>query len=359
MPASSTFGRADIGRELLRQHSPSHRGLRHQHRRHSSTANKEPLDLRSGGDLWNPKLNSLLLSAFPFCSVHATHTSGSARNGRYSRLTDTRELVHGLHPNSELTNSGCCNLIIHESRQKRLPMMQVSRFEVLARKSAELSRKPLILARRSAKLSTKPLIVSAGMRRSGSTLLFNMLREILVTKWKTRLSSGWEGDFASLPNGSVYLIKTHNLSRFLRWRARYCFFTYRDVRVAVVSDLRRFDRQITLESIRFMIRQYEIAKKTCKLIIKYEELIRDHVSFIHELSRILDIKVDSESIYHKTIELKPPHSGTGYSSVTLLHEGHLTHTKDHEWRQIIPSELQLKISEELSWWFSECGYPPE
>jgi len=125
--------------------------------------------------------------------------------------------------------------------------MRISRFKILARESA--------------KLSTKPLIVSAGMPRSGSTLLFNILREILVIKWKTRLSSGWEGDFISIPKGSAYLIKTHTLSHFYRWRARYCFYTYRDVRVAAVSVLRKFGQQITLESIRSMIRQYEIAKK--------------------------------------------------------------------------------------------------
>jgi hypothetical protein len=204
-----------------------------------------------------------------------------------------------------------------------------------------------LLTRAGAKLSTKPLIVSAGMPRSGSTLLFNILREILATKLNSRLSSGWEGEFLSLPKGSAYLIKTHTLSRLYRWRARYCFYTYRDVRVAAVSGLRKFNNQITLESIRSMIRQYEIAKKACNTIIKYEELIEAPLSFIQELSRILKINVDAERIYQKTFKLKPPNSGTGHSKLTLLHKGHFTHTKDHEWRQIIDSKLQMRINKRI------------
>ena len=153
------------------------------------------------------------------------------------------------------------------------------RFAVLAWKSAWRSAKlPGIIA----KVSTKPLIVSAGMPRSGSTLLFNILREILVTKWDSRLVSGSEKDFMSLPKGSAYLIKTHVLSQCYRWRAEYSFFTYRDVRVAAVSSLRKFGHPITLAGIRSKIRQYKTAKKTCNLIIQYEELVKDPISFIQK-----------------------------------------------------------------------------
>jgi len=197
------------------------------------------------------------------------------------------------------------------------------------------------------------------MPRSGSTLLFNILREILATQWSSRLSSGWESDVLSMPTGSAYLIKTHQLSRLYHLRAQYCFYTYRDVRVAAISNLRKFGRQVSLESVREIINQYKLAKKLCDKTIKYEELIKDPIPFINDLAQTLAIKVDPESIHKKTFALEPPAPGTGYSKVTLLHGDHYTQTKDHEWRQIIDKNLQVKINEEFAWWFDECGYPPE
>lgn len=207
------------------------------------------------------------------------------------------------------------------------------------------------------KLSHKPLIVSAGMPRSGSTLLFNILREVLRVKWKGNLSCGWVGDIMELPKGNAFLIKTHNLSPIYRWRAQHIFYTYRDVRVATVSRQRMFNLPITLESIRSAIKEYEFAKKSCHSLIKYEKLIENPIPFIKNIGQILNIEVDFENLIRSTFEQKKPNTNSKYSKDTLLHQKHFTHTKDDEWRTIIPIELQKSINKEFSWWFSECGYP--
>lgn len=213
------------------------------------------------------------------------------------------------------------------------------------------------VARTGLKLSWRPLVVSAGMPRSGSTLLFNLLREILTVKWQSGLSYGWRDDLLTLPRGTAYLIKTHDLSWKWRWRAAYSFYTYRDVRVAAVSALRKFDREITLGSVRDAIGGYEIAKHACNLCIKYEELIRAPERFARELARILRIEVDANRICSAVLSLAPPTDVGTYSKVTQLHAGHCTHTDADDWRTIIPPNLQRRISSEFAWWFSECGYP--
>lgn len=215
------------------------------------------------------------------------------------------------------------------------------------------------LLKLSRKFLIKPVVVSAGMPRSGSTLLFNILREILLTKWRDRLSCGWVGDVMELPKGAAFLIKMHKLSSYYRWRAQYVFYTYRDVRVPAVSGLRSFNRQITMESIRSDIEEYEVAKKASNLIIKYEELLETPNSFIRQLAQMLSIQVNAGEIYQNTLELSPPGTSSGYSKETLLHKKHFTHTSNNEWREIIPHELQVRINEEFSWWFRECGYPPK
>lgn len=211
----------------------------------------------------------------------------------------------------------------------------------------------------SLKLSTRPLAVSAGMPRSGSTLLFNMLRAILAVRWKEDLSCGWESDLLSLPKGKMYLIKTHNLNRFYfyRLRASYLFYSYRDIRTAAVSRLKKFNREITIDYIRDQISEYKTARKACDLCVKYEELIDKPDFYIQELARILGIEVDLARIRSKSVDLCPLTTEGGYSKATLLHKGHFTNTGDNEWQSVIPLDLQDKIHEEFSWWFSECGYP--
>jgi len=198
--------------------------------------------------------------------------------------------------------------------------------------------------------------VSAGMPRSGSTLLFNILREILSFKFRNRLSSGWQGDILSLKNGEVYLIKTHNIIKYYKIRADHIFYTYRDVRVAAVSQLRKFGQEITIPSLRAMIKQYEIAKSVCSACFKYEDFIQNTRYVVKECAEILGIEIDYNEICKKAVSIKPPDTGTGYSKDTLLHKGHYTNTGNNDWRSVIPESLQDDINREFSWWFEECGY---
>jgi hypothetical protein len=193
------------------------------------------------------------------------------------------------------------------------------------------------------------------MPRSGSTLLFNMLRLILKRKWP-RLSSGWCDDIASLPAGDAFLIKTHALGRFYRWRARNSFYTYRDVRVAAVSNFRKFGHMPSVADIRGMIHQYLIAKQSCDLIFSYEDLTGRTAKVVSSLSETLATPVQAECIVEEVLGLAAISTSEGYSKDTLLHEGHRTGTQDDEWREVLPAGLVAEVNSQFGWWFAECGY---
>ena len=212
------------------------------------------------------------------------------------------------------------------------------------------------------KYSTRPVIVSAGMPRSGSTLLFNLLKNILLIKYSDKLSYGWIGDVNKLPRGDAFLIKMHSLDDYYCFRSQFKFYTYRDVRVAAVSAIRKFDTEPNIENIRGHIQQYIVAKENCDLIIQYEDLITDPLRYTQKVSKKLGIPINQQEIVETTFNLQPPNvleDGMGYSQETLLHKGHFTHTKDHEWRSVLSKELQKEINAEFAWWFEECGYPLE
>ena len=206
------------------------------------------------------------------------------------------------------------------------------------------------------KLRAKPLVVSAGMPRSGSTLLFNIIREILKVEFGSKLASAWEADVQDLESGEAFLIKTHRVSRLLRFRAQHIFYSYRDVRVAAVSAMRRFEIPISLEWMRAEVEEYRKAKEVSRLIFQYEVLRNDPLLIVNQISRSLDIQVDAEEIVSSALCLHPPTS-SGYSKISLLHNDHMTHTEDEEWREVFPAVLVEQVNNELSWWFRECGYP--
>ena len=213
----------------------------------------------------------------------------------------------------------------------------------------------------STKLKFHPLVISAGMPRSASTLLFNIIREILAIKWGRSVSSGWTDEINELPKGNVYLIKTHHLERYYRIRANYSFYSFRDLRVAGISGMRRFGGTLCLEDFRDMVSQYKIAKAHCDQIIKYEDLISDPGQIIERIGKTLCIPVSPQEVIDKTFYLEPPAAWPGnkygHSVETLMHENHFTYTKDDEWRSLLSEELKESIASEFAWWFEECGYP--
>jgi len=215
---------------------------------------------------------------------------------------------------------------------------------------------PAELVRSLVKLRWSPLVLSAGMRRSGSTLLFNILRELLATEHRDGLVSGWVGDLESLPRGTIYLIKTHDLGA-LRHRAKAIFYTFRDIRTALVSDARRFQEPLTLEQVDQRIAQYTLARRHATLCLKYEELIASPLASVSAIAAALNVTADPEAIWNRASTLKSPTATDAYSKTTLLHPEHKTGTSDDDWREFLDPALADRIHARYRWWFRECGYP--
>ncbi|MCB0508971.1 MAG: hypothetical protein KDD21_11800 [Bacteroidetes bacterium] len=94
-------------------------------------------------------------------------------------------------------------------------------------------------------LLTNRYYFSAGMIRSGSTLLYNILRIILQMKYNGNISCGWIDDYDKLEKNRRYLIKTHSINRKLVFGAEHIFYTYRDIRECLLSFKIRFGTEPT------------------------------------------------------------------------------------------------------------------
>ena len=204
----------------------------------------------------------------------------------------------------------------------------------------------------------KRLIFSAGMPRSGSTLLFNMLKLILESEYEGKLQYGWVEEADEIPPADLYLIKTHHLSRMYIWRAYRSYYTFRDIRDVLVSRQKKFKNEPSIGIVRYYIRQFEVAKKNGVRMFQYEKMISAKRQILEELSYDLKLPIEPESILGQLPDPTNAGSETGWHDKdTLLHEGHVTGTKNREWEDVLPIELQKQIHSEFEWWFKKNGYP--
>lgn len=204
------------------------------------------------------------------------------------------------------------------------------------------------------RIGTSRLIMSAGMPRSGSTFLFNMLRVALEHEYGDNISSGWYADAPELAKGKVYIIKAHRLDAVLHARASQCFYTYRDARDAAVSYQRKFGREPSIEAFRHAMVQFQRARKYADLMLKYEQFTHAPEQTMADILRVLKIDADPAELTAKVPQASA--SGGKCDKSTLLHGGHATGTGQGEWRQVLKPELIEQIHSEFGWWFEENGY---
>ena len=204
------------------------------------------------------------------------------------------------------------------------------------------------------KMSRARLVLSAGMPRSGSTLLFNILR-IALSKQPGQLSSGWIGDLKSIPRGSTYLLKVHDIGLHRAIRASQVFYTYRDIRDALVSNQRKFGHA-SMSIARGWVKGYQFAQKHATRMISYEELTESLPETIAFLLEDLDVASSVQEVIAELPDQAKDVSANGYSKDSLLHADHRTNTTAGEWREVLDPNLCDSVNAEFGWWFEENGY---
>ncbi len=200
------------------------------------------------------------------------------------------------------------------------------------------------------------LILSGGMQRSGSTLLFNILKLVLSHDKQKVLSAGWVHDIERLPAGDIYLIKLHHINWLRGLRAAQVFYTYRDLRDALVSFSRKFD-QPTIELARKWIADFQWAERHADRMIRYEDLIGNLEEVVSCLMGDLHISAPVQEIIANIPDDKSGQNRDGrHSMETLFHSGHRTNTRTGEWRRELDSDLLDRLHSEFDWWFLKNGY---
>ncbi|MCP5061608.1 MAG: sulfotransferase domain-containing protein [Ignavibacteriae bacterium] len=207
-------------------------------------------------------------------------------------------------------------------------------------------------------------IVVCGMPRSGSTLLYNIIREIITNNQPTvdRYFSDASG-YKKLLKSEVFsnINKTHSFSPLLakRIEKEYTlgFFSHRDVRDIIVSlmqkgrimDIEDWLNTIKLEKL--VNDSILLAKIKNMTIISYQDMVEKKEEVILNISKKLNIIlkqdeikkiVEKTSIRHSREIVEKIQVEKEYDIKTQLHHNHIADGRVGKWKQIL-DEKQINI----------------
>jgi hypothetical protein len=269
--------------------------------------------------------------------------------------------VLGEQPNVEV--STYAELNAHRRADAPLPADAGDVFEASARLSPAT---PLVLIqngdRARQQLTDTPFWIAYGNVRTGSTMVFNLLR-ILANSLTSSAMSAWVGDFASpekffevieesqgILSGVLKIHRNHEaVNQRLRTGQAKAVLTHRNMRDCCYSywrmlgnrnspfykenpSLSLLEKFITKEIRAFQAK----ARQPHTLLLQEERIRNDTEGSIQQISEFLGLSIHSESRLFLAQYLSPDRLGelanarvsnknsTGHESVTFLHPGHIS-----------------------------------
>lgn len=158
------------------------------------------------------------------------------------------------------------------------------------------------------------LIVVAGLKRSGTTWMFNVVR-LALPEFQTTSNH-------DIPPGDV-ILKTHWWNKKLAEHASLIFSSWRDPKEVRESLIRFEGGEPAMGRI---LNHYEHWDEQAHYRMKYEDLLTNPREVVAEILSVLGSDADHDDILTRVSSIQPPEIGIDWE--TLYHAGHFT--KDRE-----------------------------
>ncbi|MHA1696288.1 MAG: sulfotransferase domain-containing protein [Candidatus Helarchaeota archaeon] len=204
------------------------------------------------------------------------------------------------------------------------------------------------------------IIISAGMPRSASTWLFNVIRILLNNYSNIDFDSGWISDINCSHKHDYLLIKTHHFNPIITKRAFIIFYSFRDIRDVLASKKRMFKIEPSFLEAKNLINADKKWKAMANYTMRYESMIESPNQEIKKIANILNI----QNINIKKIldDLSTENYNSGISKnkhfnyKNLYHKNHITNGKYGTWNKQVDKKLIKNIEKKYSNWFIDNKY---
>lgn len=216
------------------------------------------------------------------------------------------------------------------------------------------------------------VILSAGMPRSASTWMYNVVRSLLgaCPDMSSRYSAGWFQDLAMMARNPYLLLKLHFYQAQLATYASLIFYSYRDLRDAMASQQARFGGPAEMAWADLYVQSHEQWMQCAAYAMKYENMLTDKHGIVENLAHVLASRFlaplgivtsppDTDAIVHEVGKMSydsPGPKNPLYHEVNLFHRRHIINGRAGSWRQVLDPGLAAAVADKYRWWFDKYGY---
>lgn len=221
-------------------------------------------------------------------------------------------------------------------------------------------------------------IIVCGMQRSGSTLLFNIIIEILKEK-DNDVDTFFDEEIKYknlLANERSSIVKKNHtyltlVANRIKEGKSIGFFTHRDIRDVIVSSIQKgwlnnIDEWISNLRIKYMINNSILYAKTPNMhIFSYEQLMNSKIEVILEVAKILEVPLTEDaierienntSIKRTKKKLQSIPEGVKLEFADQLHKNHIADGQSGKWRMHLSKEEANRLTDYCSEYLHYFGY---
>lgn len=171
------------------------------------------------------------------------------------------------------------------------------------------------------------IIIIAGLYRSGSTWMFNAVKELLCLNDKSIKICNDPNNIPNCLDTDYLIIKTHEYDQLLKDKSHYIFTSYRKLS-EYKESLSRFmgeeiyDDRVTQDYQSFM--KWDVYSNYC---MKYNDLITNKKKVCNDLAKVLELPSVSKKFITHLEKIKP--SDKNFDEDTLYYKSHITSLDDN------------------------------
>lgn len=201
-------------------------------------------------------------------------------------------------------------------------------------------------------------VLCAGIHRSGSTWIYNVVRYLYLNQNYNIYCSFANESYDPENPAEVHVIKIHRYA--MKWdEIADCIITSRrDLRDIAASAVRRGLVENSpgpvvdyLRGVAY--REFNSWNERAALMIPYEKMILDKPKYIKKIAKVLNLKCNPQTVHQQVESLKP---GKESDPLTMLHPNHFTDGGVGTFNKTLSSKTVNAINEKYKPWLISNGY---
>lgn len=204
-------------------------------------------------------------------------------------------------------------------------------------------------------------VLIAGIPRSGSTWLYNIVRIMLQGRYAS-VNAQWIEDIGECELSEANVIKLHEPDLNWQQRANRILLSKRDLRDIAASLVSmgwaRSDADL-IDAARNARQMHDFWASYASLDLRYEDALADRIHAVRQVASALSFDLSDDELAE--IAAKVPQKANfvgsgGYDPMTLLHPNHVNDGRAGRWREQIAPRVADAIWDENSTWLKANGY---